>query len=244
MYALVFRPGFLTKVYLDGIRRRYVRPARLFLAMSLLLFAVIRLEVVTPDLSKVIVVEHPDGVEEKQIAGDTQGFEITLDKDFNIVFRGAAHTFLTKELQRRFDRFNRLPPQDKVQQIVDGGLRYGSYVAFLLLPMFAALQLSSYVGSGRGDAARPRLYAEHLIYATHLHTFGFMIAALLLAVPIEPIRWLLLVWALYYVVRAKQVVYGGTWRGRVLRSLAVIVVYGIVLIAATVGLVFVAILLR
>jgi hypothetical protein len=77
-----------------------------------------------------------------------------------------------------------------------------------------------------------------------LHTFGFMIAALLLAVPFEPIRWLLLAWTLYYVVRAKQVVYGGAWRGRVLRSLAVIVVYGIVLSAATVGLVFVAILLR
>jgi hypothetical protein len=71
-----------------------------------------------------------------------------------------------------------------------------------------------------------------------------MIAALLLAVPIEPIRWLLLAWMLYYVVRAKQVVYGGAWRGRLLRSLAVIVVYGIVLIAATVGLVFIAILLR
>jgi hypothetical protein len=129
--------------------------------MSLLLFAVIRLEVVTPDLSKAIVVERSDGAQgtqglsrseraaiEKEIADDTtEGFEITVDKDLNIVLRGAARTFLTKELQRR-------------------------------------------------------------------------------------------------VVRAKQVVYGGAWRGRVLRSLAVIVVYGIVLIVATVALVLVAILLR
>jgi hypothetical protein len=41
MFALVFRPGFLTREYLSGRRRRYVRPARLFVLLSLLAFAVI-----------------------------------------------------------------------------------------------------------------------------------------------------------------------------------------------------------
>ena len=49
---------------------------------------------------------------------------------------------------------------------------------------------------------------------------------------------------LYYVMRAKQVVYGGRWRGRILRSLAVFVVYAIALAVATVGLVAAAILWR
>ena len=30
--ALLFRPGFLTREYLAGRRRRYIRPARLFLS--------------------------------------------------------------------------------------------------------------------------------------------------------------------------------------------------------------------
>ena len=252
LVALAFRPGFLTRAYLSGVRRRYVSPARLFLAMSLLLFAVIRLEVGTPDMSKAIVVDGSHGERESassdlaSIATEsgTERFQIGLDDNFNVVIRGVADTFLAKQLRRRFDRFNRHTPEEKVQQIVDGALRYGSYVAFLLLPLFAALQLISYVGSRQGCAERPRLYAEHLVYAAHLHAFGFMMVALALAVPYAPLRWLLVVWMLYYVMRAKQVVYGGRWRGRVPRSLAVFTTYAIALAAATVGLVLAAILWR
>jgi Protein of unknown function (DUF3667) len=252
LLSLAFRPGFLTRVYLSGARRRYVSPARLFLAMSLLLFAVIRFELGTPDLSKAIVVDDSRGERESAssdpasiaMESGTERFQIGLDENFNVVIRGVADRFLAKELRKRFDRFNRQSPAEKVQQIVDGALRYGSYVAFLLLPLFAALQLVSYVGSRLGRAERPRLYAEHLVYAAHLHAFGFMMVALALAVPYPPFRWLLVVWMLYYVMRAKQVVYGGRWRGRVIRSLAVFMVYAIALAAATVGLVAAAILWR
>ena len=40
--ALLFRPGFLTREYLAGRRRRYIGPARLFLVSSLVLFATLR----------------------------------------------------------------------------------------------------------------------------------------------------------------------------------------------------------
>ena len=43
LYALIARPGFLTLEYFAGRRRRYIRPARLFLVTSILLFAVIGL---------------------------------------------------------------------------------------------------------------------------------------------------------------------------------------------------------
>ena len=43
LYALVAKPGFLTQEYLRGRRRFYVRPARMFLVLSLILFAVLRL---------------------------------------------------------------------------------------------------------------------------------------------------------------------------------------------------------
>src|SRR5262249_19088157 len=39
--ALVARPGHLTREYFNGRRKRYIRPARLFLVLYLLLFAVI-----------------------------------------------------------------------------------------------------------------------------------------------------------------------------------------------------------
>ena len=43
LYHLSFKPGFLTREYLAGRRKRYIRPARLFLVLALALFAVLRL---------------------------------------------------------------------------------------------------------------------------------------------------------------------------------------------------------
>jgi hypothetical protein len=43
LYLLLLRPGMLTTEYLRGRRKRYVRPARLFFVMSLLLFAYVRM---------------------------------------------------------------------------------------------------------------------------------------------------------------------------------------------------------
>ena len=43
LFALLFRPGFLTREYLAGRRRRYVRPARLVLVLAIVLFASARL---------------------------------------------------------------------------------------------------------------------------------------------------------------------------------------------------------
>ena len=42
LFHLLFRPGFLTREYLAGRRKRYIRPARLFLVLALALFAVLR----------------------------------------------------------------------------------------------------------------------------------------------------------------------------------------------------------
>ena len=49
--ALLFRPGYLTREYLAGRRRRYIRPARLFLVLSLVLFFVIRIAIGVPQLA-------------------------------------------------------------------------------------------------------------------------------------------------------------------------------------------------
>jgi hypothetical protein len=43
LFALLGKPGFLTREYFDGRRRRSLRPTRLFLVMSVILFAVLRL---------------------------------------------------------------------------------------------------------------------------------------------------------------------------------------------------------
>jgi hypothetical protein len=62
--TLVARPGMLTREYLTGRRRRYIRPARLFLVLYLLLFAVIGLVKSPTDLSNDVVVVDSDQAKE------------------------------------------------------------------------------------------------------------------------------------------------------------------------------------
>jgi hypothetical protein len=250
LYALALRPGFLTKAYLAGRRRHYIRPARLLLLTSLLLFAVIRFEVGSIDLSDAIIIDSAGTGTEQATDSDTAEVELTpdfaigIDKDVNLTVRGAQDSLLATELRKRFDRFNHLSRSDKAGQILTGLVHYGSYAMFLLLPAFAWLQMVSYAGRSRRYPGRPRLYAEHLVYAAHLHTYWFLVLAIALAVPIPAVRWVLVLWAIYYVARAKKVVYGGRWYGRLLRSLFVGVSYLIVVAFAILGLVFTAVLLR
>jgi Protein of unknown function (DUF3667) len=268
LYALAFRPGFLTKAYIAGRRRYYVRPARLFLAMSLILFAVIRFEIGTTGTGDLLIFDDPEarsrsaakadakggntakeGAKEKAKAADqsngsleTPTIVLGVDDDMNFVLAGDS--FLVGKLRERFDRFNHLTPAEKSERLVDGALRYGTYVIFLLLPVFAVLQLVSYVGRARRYPGRPKLYAEHLVYAAHLHTFCFLVLIAVLVVPWQPVRVALGLWIVYYLARAKRNVYGGTWWGRLLRSLFVVTTYPMAVGMGIAGLMLASILLR
>lgn len=58
--ALIARPGFLTLEYLQGRRRRYIRPARLFLVLYLMLFALIGLVQSPTDIANEVIIVKSD----------------------------------------------------------------------------------------------------------------------------------------------------------------------------------------
>jgi hypothetical protein len=114
LFALIFKPGFLTREYFDGRRRRYVRPTRLFLVTSLILFGVLRLTTGTiPFDERTIVVDEPDKASRPTTATRSEGvpanrgtastgrapsvdvsngeeFGVTIDKDMNFVVKGSV----------------------------------------------------------------------------------------------------------------------------------------------------------
>jgi hypothetical protein len=267
LFALVAKPGFLTREYFDGRRRRYVRPTRLFLVMSVILFAVLRLA--TPPIpfdERTIIVDEPekastpasaarnDGVaaNDARVSADPEEhigvsigdrFQVGLDKELNFVVTGSPN-FFSDQLRVRLDRFNRLPRAEKGEQITAGMIRYGPYAMFVLLPAFAWLQQISYLGRARRYPGRPRWYVEHLVYATHVHTFLFLAAIVAILARWAWLRWLLAAWVVYYVLRAKREIYRGSRLGSVLRTLFVAVIYTILFFFATIALIFPAILLR
>lgn len=246
--ALLFRPGFLTREYLAGRRRRYVRPARLFLVASLLLFAVLRIVV---ELGDGYVVRFDrdvnDATQEKsatarEAAPDKDGERrsaVGIDDDL-----GADLGVEIPALGKRIDRFRRLTPKEREAQIVDGTLRYGPYAMFALLPAFALLLKLLYLGRRRKHPARPRLYAEHLVFAAHNHAFLFFAIVVANIVSVGPLRAAAIVWMLIYGLWSLRVVYGGSWTGIAARSLVIFAAYAVLFGLVTAGLVVVAIVLR
>lgn len=64
---LLFRPGRLTRDYLEGKRARYVLPLRLYLTLSLIFFAVFKWETHSFDIAKPTVTVEQQAAQQKDI---------------------------------------------------------------------------------------------------------------------------------------------------------------------------------
>ncbi|MEO8508431.1 MAG: DUF3667 domain-containing protein [Betaproteobacteria bacterium] len=255
--ALLLHPGRLTREYFSGRRRRYGRPARLFLLLSIAMFALLRIVVDVPSLTvaDLVTIDPQDteaAVPPPRIAEGSQaaaaasrpaGPSLTLDKDANVVVVGPPGV-VTDLVRHRVDRFNAMSRQDKVEQITFGTVRYGPYAMVVLLPVFALLLKLLYLGRARRHPLRPRLYSEHLVFAAHDLSFLFLIVMIAVVVPWGVARAALALWAVVYSLRAMKVVYGGRWTGVVARAWFLAVSYLVLFSFVVAGLVLAAVLLR
>lgn len=268
--ALMFRPGFLTREYLEGRRRRYVRPARLFLVLSLAMFALFRLLVELPHLSSNELVKFdirddgsgpslptpagakpersapaPPPIGEKPPATGSapQLPTLTVDDNANVLVDGPPG-FVTDALKRRVERFNALTPDAKAEQMVLGAVRYGPYAMVLLLPVFALLLKVLYLGRGRRYPRRPQRYSEHLVFAAHDLSFLFLVVMAMAVVPWQWVTGALMIWVLAYGLWAMKAVYGGRWSGVIARALVIGVAYIALFAVIVAGLIVTAVLVR
>jgi Protein of unknown function (DUF3667) len=239
--ALLFRPGFLTREYLAGRRRRYIRPARLFLVLTLILFAVVRIVGVAP----VIIDPASETAKDEALAGEDKSddFIIRLDPDMNVKVKVFETPWLGP-LKQRLDAFNRLTPQEKSDQIFAGALRYGPYAMTALLPVFAALLQVAYLGRSGRYPHRPRRYAAHLLFGAHNHAFLFLIASVFVVLPYGFLQFALFIWACFYGLWSLKSVYGGRWLGVIVRAILISVAYFVCFLVAMSGLLMAAIALR
>ena len=177
LWALVARPGFLTREYFAGRRRRYIRPARLFLVMSVLLFAVLRLVIDVPTIAaddSLVRVDAGPGTSAAsapaEVAAGTPsgaapagprealvvmpGLELHVDEAGNLTADGAQGR-LGGELKRRLDRFNAMHRQDKIEHLLLGTLRYGPYAM-----NSSAASVMALIASGRMAPDLPALLPQ------------------------------------------------------------------------------------
>lgn len=258
------RPGFLTREYFAGRRRRYIRPARLFLVLSLGLFALLRLKEGPDSLLQQGLLDPGDKISVETGAANTspaKSIPAGASRSKGEKKRGAGEATsgstdlsnmmidLSDEpglepLRNRVTAFNRLARRDQIDQMISGVLRYGPYAMFALLPLFALLLKIVYVGRARRYPLRPRRYAAHLVFGAHNHAFLFLAVASFVLLPDGAVRTALTAWTAVYLLLSMRVVYGGRWSGLIARAAVISLVYLIFFSFVIAGLVIVAILLR
>ena len=240
---LLLRPGFLTREYLAGRRRRYVRPGRLFLVLSLAMFAVLRLASHDPSLQ---VLRGDDaaaaGGKASQRSAQPGSFAFDITPDLDIELDAPRSAWLAP-LFRDIDRYNALTLAEKRSQVSNGLFRYGPYAAIAMLPVFALLLKLVYSGRARRYPARPRHYAAHLVFAAYGHAFMFVLAILYAVAP-RALQFPLFVWACFYALVSLKNVYGGRWSGVVARAALIGGLYFFLLAVAFVATLVAAVLLR
>nr|WP_229521341.1 DUF3667 domain-containing protein [Massilia sp. IC2-477] len=213
---LLFKPGFLSREYIEGRRVRYLEPLRLYLSFSIIFFALVKFsgaELFDPETT----IERP-AVTAPASAGPTH------DTALGAATREQADTWAdTQErfvawtasinplLGKKVDKFLDQPvaaQQDAVKRAFFG---YAPYAIFALMPLFAGYLKLLYLGSGRR-------YGEHFLFALHTNAFAFFMLSITILVPgsWDFIRFLLTVWLAFYLPTAMRRVYGG---GRLITGL-------------------------
>lgn len=227
--ALLLRPGYLTREYLQGRRVRYVRPLRLYLVSSVLFFLVLSF---TQPLSDIFQddPDQPMSVEEviRMLSEDDAatapppeaaspagaGEEPVLEMPVppQVVRVGPWEV----NAAGRMERIRRMSPAALLAAFADGFERYLPRLMFVLLPLFALLLKLLYL-------RQRRFYAEHFIFALHFHAFIFVIFGLLLLLPSEPWTPLIVLWMHLYLWMAIKYVYRQSW---VMTSAKFFLLYG------------------
>jgi hypothetical protein len=173
---------------LAGRRRRYIRPARLYLFATLIFFAASRffvepaevlagLDASSRDSARNALVKPPGNRKPEDIVvfKDGAGQGLYLDNELALHVPPALAGMVTP-LQQHWERFNAMPQHKKEDHMVAGILRFGPYAMFALLPAFGLMLKLLYTGRRRRYPLRPRLYGEHMVFAAHNHAFVFVMA--------------------------------------------------------------------
>ena len=232
------RPGRLTESYLAGRRASYLRPFRLYVVASILLFSSL-LSLQPPDASKIEL--YIGGQLVTQHSTDRERRRLTFFEAKSPLSRWMADYFAGD-----VERLRQLPPQELIDDFF-GGLRRTLPLALILfLPLLALALKLLYL-------RRKRFFVEHLLFAIHFQSALFL--ALTLTWALASLFGLNLLprvagyalagmsILLVYLPLALRRVYRQRWPTTLAKTLALVFCYG-QLLQLPVGLSFFLITLR
>jgi len=248
LISLLFRPGQLTVDYIAGRRQRYVRPLRLYLALSIVFFAILgftaslspehffprgeRAEAAQASAAEPSgaaaaepVAEAPPDVPASPEApakpSDPAAGSAAANADKGGLTVNTGYPALDARIQARFETLKALPEAELSATIADALFSYAPIAIFFTLPLFALLIGIGYLGLRLN-------YAVHLLFAINYHSFLFFLLLVeLLPIP-SPASTLLALTIPAYLTIALRRVYGGGWGGTAFFSFLMLIVHMIV----------------
>lgn len=208
---LLSKPGFLSAEYIAGRRKRYVEPLRVYLSLSIIFFAVLKLggapvaivdEGSDPAPKAIAVVV--DTNEEPPLLSVTSAPTSRPVSDSDAMLRAVIKA--VPSLEERATRFAAKPGSEQARLMTTGFFAYVPYALFILMPLFALYLKLLYLGTGRR-------YGEHLLFALHTNAFAF--AALSLMALTIRLDWglattAIVFWIVAYLPLAMRRVYQGS----------------------------------
>ena len=242
LWALVSRPGLLTKEYLAGHRVSWLLPLKLYLSVSVVYFLLLSLPFLGGIRTNVTYTDADRAaIDSARDAGaENRGDSVALETRSGIIAVGAtapdstaidsSASGLERILSRRVREFGSMSEAEQADYFKAAFVKYMSNAVFLLLPVFALLLYLLYRKTGR-------FYAEHLIFALHIHAFAFVALTITLFLP-EILDVVAPVWIMVYLYLAMRRVYGES-RGRTARKYAgLFFPYVLILQVVTLGVLF------
>jgi len=233
---LIFKPGLLTREYIEGRRIRYVEPLRLYLSFSIIFFFVIKMSGVgmmggherTPRAEKAAKarVEQTAQTEQTPVAAPPQ-------EEKEKVKRGTDELKdiedISPALAKRVERIASMPREQQEELLKRTFFSYAPYAIFLMMPVFALYLKLLYLGSGRR-------YGEHFLFALHSNAFAFLMLSLFaVAHNWGFVRFVVLVWLTFYLPTALRRVYGGSRKVTALRWMVLMFLHMVTMGLAMVG---------
>ena len=190
LFALLFKPGYLTREFFAGRRSRYLPPVRLYLVVSILLFAV---TTALPDDSGAF------GDSLKVEVGGKPATPEFPERNCHTDFDMPGFGWLNARLAAACVKMAHGGKQQMGEAFVHNIPR----MMFLFLPLIALCMKAIYW--------RPsRYYVEHLLFFIHNHAFVFLVAILYVLGKRMPapvgssigfVAWLYVLWYCYKSMR-------------------------------------------
>lgn len=216
LWALVCLPGHLTNAYFHGRRRRYVLPLRVYLSASFLFF-----------IGAALLSQGPTQVIEADAAAVAQGASAassSVKVNTKLGTCDLARPETCSRTQRWLTGVLNKAEAMSFEQWKARARSLAPYAMLAMQPIFAALLLLMFAGSGRR-------YAEHFVFSLHSHSLWFLALLLAMATGLEgPMLFAVFGHGLAAMRRVYGLGWwGATWRGVLLSLFYFVLLAGLVM---------------